>query len=106
MRSAKLMPAALTAIRTWPGPTGGSGRSSTRSTSGGPWRVMTTARIRTSRRVRARPSSDLLLSASRSQPTLQIDSAAREEPALGGDLVDHGLRHGRIGRQRHDGLVV
>src|SRR5215212_4641830 len=42
-RSEKLMPAALTAIRTSPGPTWGSGRSSTFRTSGGPCWVMTSA---------------------------------------------------------------
>ncbi len=45
MRSAKLIPAALTAIRTSPAPTGGSGRSSTCRTSGAPCLVITTARI-------------------------------------------------------------
>src|SRR5581483_3396554 len=39
------MPAALTAIRTSPGPTGGSGRSWTWRTSGPPTPVWTTARI-------------------------------------------------------------
>jgi hypothetical protein len=43
--SAKLIPAALTAIRTSPAPTGGSGSSCTCRTSGPPCLVITTARI-------------------------------------------------------------
>src|SRR5204862_155222 len=43
--SAKFSPAALTSTMTWPGPGTGSGRSSTRSTEGSPWLVMTTARM-------------------------------------------------------------
>ena len=45
IRSAKSIAAARTAIRTSPRPTGESGRSSTWSTSGAPWRVITTAPI-------------------------------------------------------------
>src|SRR3954449_10866478 len=43
-RSAKLIPAALTATRTSPGPGSGSGRSSTFRTSGPPYSVITSAR--------------------------------------------------------------
>src|SRR5256885_7547520 len=39
------MPAAFTAMRTWPGPGRGSGCSRTFSTSGGPCSVITSARI-------------------------------------------------------------
>src|SRR5437879_4875870 len=45
MRSAKLMPAALTRMRSCPGPALGSGDSRTCSTSGGPAFVITTWRI-------------------------------------------------------------
>src|SRR3954469_7566977 len=81
-----LIPAAFTAIRTSPGPTGGSGRSWTRRTSGPPWPVITTALMRV---------------------TLQRDRAADGEPVQLQDAVDRGGVDRRVRRQgHHGGLAV
>src|ERR1700726_165163 len=81
--SAKLTPAAATSILTSPGPIGGSGRSSTASTLGGPCLVITTARTRAA------------------YSSAQVDGPAVDE-ALGRDDLPHDLRgHERVGRHDH-----
>src|SRR3954451_18591456 len=84
MTSAKLIPAADTSTRTCPGPTAGSGRSSTRSVSGGPCLVMTTALMRPS----------LFLGDQR-------DRAAVGEAVARGDLRDHRGVHRLVGGHDH-----
>src|SRR5215468_4863940 len=83
MVSAKLTPAALTAMRTSPGPGCGSGRSSTWRTSGPPTRVCTTALM---------PG-----------PYLQRDGAADEEAIQLENPVDRRLVDGCVRGDRHDG---
>src|SRR5581483_6394830 len=100
MVSAKLMPAALTEIRTSPRPTGGSGSSRTSSTSGGPYLGITTARIALTLLRRARPAR--LVRAARSE----VDGAARVKAVELEDLLEELVWHRRIGRQRQDRVLT
>src|SRR5262245_43228461 len=94
MTSAKLMPAAATSIRTSPAPRGGSGRSSTASTLGGPCLVITTARTRAAYRSRA---------AGRRVGLAQVDGPAVAETLRGDDLLDDLGGDERVGRDDHRG---
>src|ERR1700722_2219675 len=85
--SAKLMPAAATAIRTSPGPSEGSGCSWTSRTPGPPCLVMTTAFIAVGR---------LLGSA-------ELHGPAVDETLGGDDLLDDVLVHLGVGRDDHRG---
>src|SRR6476620_2943977 len=80
------MPAALTAIRTSPAPTGGSGRSCTCSTSGPPFPVCTSA---------------FTGSAYLTGRGLQIDRAADREPVALENLGNRRFVRRGIGGQRH-----
>src|SRR5215213_1028473 len=91
--SAKLIPAARTATRTSPGPTGGSGRSCTFSTSGGPTSVSTTARTGPTLSPRAGARG------------LEVDRAPGVEAVELEDLLEQLVRHGRVGGQRQHRLV-
>src|ERR1700747_3437276 len=86
--SAKLIPAAATSIRTPPASSGGSGRSCTASTLGGPCLVMTTARTRESLYARA---------------SAQVDGPTVDEARRGDDLLDDVRRDERVGRDDHRG---
>src|SRR5205807_9877894 len=91
--SAKLIPAAATSIRTSPAPSGGSGRSSTASTLGGPCLVITTARTRESlyealiRGARLPWADGSTLAAG--APLAQVDGPAVDEACRRDDLLDH-----------------
>src|SRR6478672_7676702 len=80
------MPAALTAIRTSPAPTDGSGRSCTCSTSGPPFPVCTSA---------------FTGSAYLTGRGLQIDRATDRKAIQLEDLGDRRLVHRRVSRQSH-----
>src|SRR6478672_1743476 len=80
------MPAALTAIRTSPGPTAGSGRSCTCSTSGPPLPVCTSA---------------FTGSAYLTGRGLQIDRATNREAVQLEDLGDRRFVDRGVGGQRH-----
>src|SRR5204862_439226 len=89
--SAKLIPAARTAIRISPAPTVGSGRSCTRSTSGGPTLVSTTARM-----APPYPGS----------AGLEVHRTARVKTVELEDLLEELVRHGSVGRQRQHRLAA
>src|SRR5690348_9632615 len=97
--SAKLIPEALTAIRISPGPTGGSGRSWTSSTSGGPCLLMATALMRGP--YLYQPGQvGMMASCS------EVHRATGLKPVEAQDLLEQLLRHGGVGSQRQDGLVT
>src|SRR6187549_837958 len=81
------MPAALTAMRISPALTSGSGRSCTWSTSGPPFFVITTARMR-------------------APYGLEIDRVAVGEARHLQNAVDRPLLDRRVSGQDHDGLAV
>src|SRR5436190_16511428 len=89
--SAKLIPAARTAIRISPAPTVGSGRSCTRSTSGGPTLASTTARL-------APPYPGTA--------GLEVHRTARVKTVELEDLLEELVRHGSVGRQRQHRLAA
>ena len=124
--SAKLIPAALTAIRTSPGPTGGSGRSWTCSTSGGtvlgdddrahrarPYPVERPAAQRSTARPAQKPSSSRMLLDRRSGGTgaSVVSAITAWSPAGlgadgGGDDVHAVLAEDRADPADHARLVV
>src|SRR4029079_4712607 len=111
IRSAKLIPPARTSIRTRPGSTAGSGSSLTASTSGPPWRLITTPRMeatyRLTREVNCKSgtaqSPNLQFSPG---PTarLEVHGLAAVKVVAAGDLLDDLGRDRRVGRQRRDRL--
>src|SRR6202035_416468 len=84
MTSAKLIPAAATSIRTWPGASTGSGRSCTSSTPGPPCLVITTARI-----------------AGQPNRSAEIHRPAVDEALGGDDLLDHLVGNRGVGGHHH-----
>src|SRR5437868_2975154 len=96
MTSAKLIPAAATAMRTSPAPISGSGRSCTWSTPGPPCLVMTTARI----------AGATLPDGLGLEPLAEIHRPAVEEALGRHDLLHHRVGHRRIGRHDHRGEAL